>query len=125
MRVKVSIGEALDKLSILLIKKKNISDQKKLENVDKEYNELLGQCNDLLLNDQIDSLFAKLIDVNKKLWDIEDKIRKKEMHRKFDSEFIQLARSVYIINDHRAKIKKEINTVSNSELVEEKSYEKY
>lgn len=125
MRVKVSIGEALDKLSILIIKKKNISDQKKLENVDKEYNELLGQCNDLLLDDQIDSLFAKLIDVNKKLWDIEDKIRKKEMRRKFDSEFIQLARSVYIINDHRAEIKKEINTVSNSELVEEKSYEKY
>lgn len=125
MKVKVSIGEALDKLSILLIKKKNISDQKKLANVDKEYNELLDQCNDLLLDDQIDSLFVKLIDVNKKLWDIEDKIRKKEMHRKFDSEFIQLARSVYIINDHRADIKKEINMVSNSELIEEKSYEKY
>lgn len=125
MKIKVSIGEALDKLSILQIKKSKITDPKKLVNINKEYEHILDHCRDLLVNEKIDSLFVKLLDVNKKLWNVEDDIRRKEMDRKFDSHFIQLARSVYTMNDHRAEIKKQINIISNSELIEEKSYEKY
>jgi hypothetical protein len=125
MKVKISIGEALDKLSILHIKKEKIKDVEKLKNVNKEHGEILNYCENLLKEDSINSLFDKLIDVNSKLWQIEDEIRKKEMNKQFDEEFINLARSVYITNDHRADIKKQINLLTSSEIVEEKSYEKY
>lgn len=125
MKVKVSIGELLDKLSILQIKRQTIKDHDKLKNVNAEYYEISDQCKNLLKDDKIDSLFIRLIDTNKKLWQIEDEIRKKEMKLEFDEDFINLARSVYITNDIRADIKKQINLLTNSEIVEEKSYEKY
>ena len=81
--------------------------------------------NSLFTNLEVLDLFEMLLSINKKLWDIEDDIRKHEKEKNFDDKFIKLARNVYITNDIRANIKKEINLLSNSNLVEEKSYEKY
>ena len=119
--VPISIGELVDKITILKIKISNISDPQKLENINKEYNELI-----LLLDlPESDENFVELLNVNKKLWDIEDKVRIKEKKREFDSEFIELARSVYYTNDKRCEIKRKINIEHSSYLVEEKSYENY
>jgi hypothetical protein len=125
MRVEVSNGEILDKLSILQIKKDTITDQDKLSNVHKEHEYVSSVSQDLLNQKEVRQLFELLVQVNKELWDIEDKIRLKEKQLTFDGDFISLARSVYITNDKRASIKKQINVVSKSEFVEEKSYEKY
>jgi len=113
MRIEVSHGEIVDKLSILNIKKDNIIDEVKHEIV----------FSDLNINHDDD--YLRLLEVNKKLWDIEDKIRDKERNKEFDDEFIELARSVYHTNDIRANIKKEINVKYGSQFVEEKSYNKY
>ena len=120
----VSLGELVDKITILRIKNRNITDPLKLENVQRELVELSGVLSkadipDILLE------FQSLENINAELWDIEDKIRVKESKKEFDQEFIELARSVYITNDKRAKIKKDINLKVGSELVEEKSYEQY
>jgi len=123
MQIEISNGEILDKLSILEIKFSNITDMSKLENVGKE-RLLLLHARDKIPNFPSE-LYDQLKTVNKEIWDIEDKIRIKEKNKKFDSEFIQLARSVYIKNDERAVIKKQININTNSDIVEEKSYEKY
>jgi hypothetical protein len=124
MRIEVSHGEIVDKLSILNIKKDNIFDEVKLVNINKEYlylHEIV--FSDLNIN--YDEDYLRLLEVNKKLWDIEDKIRDKERNKEFDKEFIELARSVYHTNDIRANIKKEINIKYGSQFVEEKSYNKY
>jgi hypothetical protein len=124
MRIEVSHGEIVDKLSILNIKKDNIIDEVKLVNINKEYlylHEIV--FSDLNIN--YDDDYLRLLEVNKKLWDIEDKIRDKERNKEFDDEFIELARSVYHTNDIRANIKKEINAKYGSQFVEEKSYNKY
>lgn len=122
MEIEVSNGEIVDKLTILEIKKLNILDKNKLSNITKEL-EYLKKIN-LSLN--IDNkLYKKLFDINKELWDVEDAIRVKENNNQFDQEFINLARKVYILNDKRAEVKREINDVTNSNFVEEKSYEKY
>ena len=126
IQVPVSLGEMLDKITILEIKSERIKDADKLANVAREL-ELLGdtwQSSDATAGD-IGDARQRLKDVNEKLWDIEDRIRLKEAAREFDDEFIELARSVYYTNDVRAAIKKEINLKLGSELVEEKSYQDY
>ena len=119
----VSLGELIDKITILEIKQIHMTGIK-LKNVDKELKLLKNTLQDTSLEIDID-LINNLKEVNKKLWEIEDNIRIKESNQKFDKEFIQLARSVYKENDKRASIKKEINQKYNSELVEEKSYNNY
>lgn len=125
MKIEVSNGEIVDKLSILKIKLKNIKDEDKLKNIQKEH-DILNDALPIIKKDcspiEFEILFNQLIDINKKLWDIEDRIREKESLSEFDDEFIQIARSVYKFNDFRSKVKKEINVLTKSELVEEKSY---
>lgn len=122
----ISVGEFFDKITILEIKKKKIHDKEKLTNVNNELTELRNiEQTYNLENFKLNNLIKKLYNVNLELWDIEDKIRILEKSKSFDSEFIQLARSVYIKNDLRANLKKEINIKSKSNLIEEKSYEKY
>ena len=119
----VSLGELIDKITILEIKQIHMTGIK-LKNVDKELKLLRKILQDENLEIDID-LINNLKEVNNKLWKIEDNIRIKENNQKFDKEFIQLARSVYKENDRRAAIKKKINQKYNSELVEEKSYNNY
>lgn len=125
MKIEVSIGEIVDKLSILKIKTENITDKLKLDNVVKEYEYLLGVVeNDLNISTESD-LYKELLSINKELWVIEDDIRDKERDNSFGDEFISLARSVYFTNDKRADVKKRINIEYGSDFVEEKSYKKY
>jgi hypothetical protein len=123
MEIEVSIGEIVDKLSILRIKKNNITDENKLININKEYDYLYHKVFQELKIETSD--FYEMVMVNEILWNVEDSIRNKERNKEFDQDFIEMARSVYITNDRRAKIKKEINKKYNSDFVEEKSYEKY
>lgn len=122
MKIEVSIGEALDKLSILSIKMEKIKDESKLENVSKEYYMLLNLLEEEMFTNP---LYYKLKDVNKRLWEIEDDIRECERVGNFNLNFIRLARAVYHRNDERAAIKKEINIKYKSNLVEEKNYKNY
>ena len=127
MKIEVSNGEILDKITILLIKSKKITDQTKLKNINNELNELVPFL-DIVgykTNVTVYDLVTELETVNEKLWVVEDKLRDKERSKQFDEEFIQLARSVYFTNDERARIKKRLNEVTYSKLVEEKSYQKY
>ena len=127
MKIETSNGELLDKLSILELKQKNILDEKKLANVKIEFEEL----NPLALiifkenSPTISELYLKLSQINAKLWKIEDDIRQCEREKSFDSKFVQLARDVYYTNDIRSELKKEINILTKSGLIEEKSYEDY
>jgi hypothetical protein len=123
MKIEVSIGEIVDKLTILALKKKYINNQLKLENIQKEYSYLL----DIVFNDLKISLtdYDELLHINQLLWGIEDDIRVKEKNKEFDNKFIELARLVYITNDKRADIKRQINGKYGSEFKEEKSYAKY
>ena len=126
IKIELSVGELLDKISILQIKAERINDSSKLENIKKELSVLLSLWEgSVYVNHDLESEKNKLKLVNEELWDIEDKIREKEREQVFDKEFIELARSVYITNDKRADIKKIINSKTGSELVEEKSYSDY
>ena len=126
MHIPVSIGEILDKMSILEIKSERITDQKKQLNVRHELKVLNDELSKLDgLWEVIGDLYGQLKSVNEELWVIEDDIRIKESKKEFDDIFISLARSVYVTNDKRANLKKEINLKMGSELVEEKSYEDY
>jgi hypothetical protein len=125
MKVEISNGELLDKLSILNIKEQKITDENKLENVHRERILLQNMSEELLTNNLVLEQYQSLIEVNTHLWNIEDAIRLKESTKSFDNEFIELARSVYITNDLRANIKKNINILTSSYLVEEKSYKSY
>jgi len=125
MKIEVSNGEILDKLSILQIKSSKFNDIYKLSNVENERRILLPMYDLIATTSEIRQKFHDLININSKLWDIEDMIRIKEQRKEFDEEFIELARSVYKTNDVRASIKRDINLLSNSELIEEKSYEEY
>jgi hypothetical protein len=124
MKIEVSNGEIVDKISILKIKSEKIKDSIKVNNIMDELNSLLPILSEIgiSLNDE---LFNKLYSVNLKLWDIEDKLRIMESKKEFDNTFIQLARSVYYTNDERFRIKTEINAKTSSKFIEEKSYEKY
>ena len=119
----ISIGELVDKITILEIKKNKLQNSK-LKNVLKE----LSYLRELIEKHKIDitdDLFFQLKEVNLSLWNIEDQIRIKEKNKEFDNTFIELARSVYFKNDKRAEIKKSINRLSNSEITEEKFYSEY
>tara|TARA_B110000003_G_scaffold62782_1_gene63173 strand:+ start:6131 stop:6499 length:369 start_codon:yes stop_codon:yes gene_type:complete len=122
MKIEVSNGEILDKLSILEIKLKNIKDADKLIHITNEYNFL----KDISTKIPYDvKRYEKLLNINTTLWGIEDEIREKERNKEFDEKFIELARLVYITNDKRASIKLEINNNTNSNFVEVKSYKEY
>jgi heterodisulfide reductase subunit A-like polyferredoxin len=125
MNIKVSHGEIVDKLTILQIKKENITDPNKLDNIIKEYEYLFSVVENDLGISTSSSEYLELLSVNKDLWVIEDDIRDKERQKEFDEDFVSLARSVYYTNDVRAKIKKEINLKYSSGFIEEKSYSDY
>ena len=126
LQVPVSVGEVLDKITILQIKLAHISDSAKRANVQNELDALLPLvAGDAFTTNQMQGLVAQLKAVNEALWDIEDDIREKEAAKSFDAEFIKLARAVYVTNDKRAAIKKQINLETGSALIEEKSYESY
>ena len=126
LQVPVSVGEVLDKITILQIKLAHISDAAKRVNIQNELDALLPLvAGGAFATDQMQGLMAELKSVNEALWDIEDDIREKEAAKSFDAEFIRLARAVYVTNDKRAEIKKQINLATGSALVEEKSYESY
>ena len=126
VNIPVSLGELLDKISILEIKSKKISNDSKLTNIKKELNGLKKVLEDLNFNfSETNNLYEELYKINLTLWDIEDSIRILEKDKNFGKDFINLARSVYITNDKRFQVKNEINKLFNSEYVEEKSYEDY
>jgi hypothetical protein len=122
----ISWGELIDKITILEIKKSKIQSASALCNINKE----LGYLSNIMENSDgvtelITELQQQLLDVNKRLWIVEDDIREKELKQEFDSVFIELARKVYRLNDERAQLKKSINQTLKSEIVEEKSYKNF
>ena len=124
--VPISCGELFDKITILQIKLEKLTSKNALNNVGREFKQLQS----ILIKYFPNSIEAKQLEeelkqINQQLWDIEDNIRDKERNSSFDDEFIQLARSVYIINDERSRIKRKINDIFGSEFVEEKSYSEY
>jgi Family of unknown function (DUF6165) len=123
MKIEVSNGEIIDKLTIIEIKLERIKDKVKLVNLQKEYNELFEASSSIIRTS--DPLYKSLYDVNCELWDIEDHIRDLERKKDFGNDFVSTARAVYIKNDKRSEIKREINIKTSSGLIEEKSYEKY
>ena len=133
MKIEVSNGEIIDKLTILKIKLDQIKDADKLVNIQKEYdylNTVVGMIYDEFKDDhaitkELQFLHDDLLNVNKTLWNIEDFIRAFEKTEVFNEDFIELARSVYFTNDDRSDVKKKINTLTGSQFVEEKSYEEY
>ena len=126
LSIPVSAGELLDKLTILLIKKERITDEKKRENIIRELS-----CLETVYKKQVqqsaelDLHISELRQINERLWEIEDEIRSCERLGEFGSRFVDLARSVYQVNDSRARLKQRINILLGSDLVEEKSYEAY
>ena len=132
MKIEVSNGEILDKYSILEIKLENITDEGKRANVINEYEALTPNITVIFENadshgnlTELENLYTDLLNVNKTLWNIEDMIRDCERDESFGSYFVELARSVYYTNDDRSDVKKAINKLTGSLLVEEKSYEEY
>ena len=121
----ISLGELVDKISILIIKQKNITDEAKLDHVKKEFDFLQKTLMNYVQQEEINNYLENLININSKLWNIEDDIRECERKKLFDQTFIDLARRVYFTNDERAKVKNDINKNFGSELVEVKSYEDY
>ena len=124
----VSLGEVIDKITILEIKQDNISDADKLKNITTELVQLQQVIEQSLNEQQLTQLQQpkqRLKEINQSLWNIEDDIRDCERQQDFGEQFIELARSVYFTNDKRAAVKKEINLAFGSELVEEKSYQAY
>ncbi len=125
LKVQISVGELIDKLSILQVKKNNIKEQFKLVEVDKEFDALNEISKPYLGDKEIFNIYDDLIITNLKLWNIEDKLRIHEKNQIFDDKFVELARSVYYTNDERFSLKNKINQITNSELKEQKSYEDY
>lgn len=125
VEIQTSVGELLDKISILKIKKQKINNESKLNNIEKELNSLLNTSQNLLENDP--KIFNKFIEelmiINLNLWETEDEIRILESKKIFDEKFIELARNVYKFNDERARIKLNINTTLGSNIKEIKSYD--
>jgi len=124
--IPVSWGELIDKITILEIKQINITSAPALSNINKELdclNQILNKNHEII--ELIKFLKQQLHNINKSLWDVEDDIREKDLKQEFDQTFVELARKVYRLNDERAKLKKSINQILNSELVEEKSYKNF
>ena len=126
LQVPVSVGEVVDKVTILEIKSNRISDESKLKNIRAELEQLRPLVSGGVFDSaEVSALFDGLRAVNGELWDIEDDIRAEEAAGRFGERFIELARAVYVTNDRRAELKKKINLATGSDLVEEKSYEDY
>lgn len=126
VNIPISLGELLDKISILEIKNKKILDESKILNIKKELNGLKKVLDESNINlSETNSLYNKLYKINLTLWEIEDSIRVLEKNENFGEKFIELARAVYKTNDQRFEVKNDINKLFNSEYVEEKSYEDY
>ena len=125
INIPISLGELLDKISILIIKEKNIVDDQKQYHIKNELDFLNKTLEDSISRSQVKEYIEKLIEINSELWLIEDDIRDCERKKQFDQKFIDLARTIYITNDRRSEIKLEINKKFGSKLVEVKSYEKY
>ena len=123
MKIEVSNGEIIDKLTIIQIKLERIKDESKLSNLKREFEELKTATSKILSME--DPLYKSLYNVNCELWEIEDHIRDLERKKDFGDDFIKTARSVYIKNDRRSEVKREINIKTESGFIEEKSYEKY
>lgn len=124
--VEVSVGELLDKISILEIKKEKIKDPEKLKFINDEYDVLKDQFNKNVKSDEkLDNLFKSLKEINSKLWVIEDDKRLCEKNSDFGEEFIKLSRDVHFLNDDRAKIKLEMNNHTGSKIKEIKEYASY
>jgi hypothetical protein len=123
--VPVSVGELIDKLSILHVKKIKISNEEKLTLVNKEFELLYNLSSVHLDSPEIESLYHQLCDINEKLWDVEDKLRVLETEKRFEGEFVDLARKVYFTNDERFRLKNEVNLITDSEIREVKEYVKY
>ena len=124
--VEVSVGELLDKLTILEIKKDKIKDSEKLKFINLEYDSLKEQYDkNVKVDEKIKSLFSELKEINAKLWDIEDNKRQCEKDKDFAEKFIKLSRDVHFFNDDRAKIKLEINNYTGSKIKEIKEYTSY
>tara|TARA_B110001454_G_C12622290_1_gene393351 strand:+ start:544 stop:933 length:390 start_codon:yes stop_codon:yes gene_type:complete len=126
IKIPVSVGELIDKITILEIKKVKIKDKSKLLNIKLELNLLNNFLKKNKLNKRnLKKLKNDLFKTNSKLWVIEDKLRNHERKNKFNSTFIKLARQVYFLNDNRSVVKKNINEAVGSTIVEEKSYQEY
>ena len=127
INIETSLGEMVDKITILEIKKLKIFEKSKLKLIENELELLIYKLDSLDLNNlkKLKSLKENLLNTNLKLWDIEDKIRLKEKEKQFDDKFIELARSVYFTNDKRFEIQNEINNLYDSNVNEVKSYKKY
>ena len=125
VRIKCSVGELLDKLSILDVKSQMVTDPEKLKFINAEREELIKDSEEFRNIENINDLYYDLVETNKKLWIIEDDIRECERNKDFGETFISLARSVYFTNDYRFKIKNDINSLTNSELREQKDYKPY
>ena len=125
INVPVSIGELIDKLSILQIKKTKITKPEKLELIKKEFELLYNQSSEYLNDKQIEDIYHELVKVNTALWEIEDRLRVMELEGRFEGEFIDAARKVYITNDKRFELKNEINLLTDSGIREVKDYVKY
>jgi hypothetical protein len=123
--VPVSVGEMIDKLSILQVKKNNVKDENKLVFINKEFELLYNFSSEYLSNLETESIYHRLVEVNSNLWEVEDKLRIMEKEQRFDDEFISLARKVYFTNDERFTLKNEINLITDSEIREIKDYVKY
>ena len=125
INIPVSLGELVDKISILQIKRKNIRDKEKEKLINKELSLLKKTLKNSLNDNLIKKYLDELIKINSKLWRIEDDLREHERKKIFDQEFIELARSVYLTNDKRSHVKLEINKKFGSQIIEVKSYTKY
>ena len=123
--VPVSVGEMIDKLSILQVKKNNVKDENKLVFIKKEFELLYNFSSEYLSNPETESIYHRLVEVNSNLWEVEDKLRIMEKEQRFDEEFVSLARKVYFTNDERFRLKNEINLITDSEIREIKDYVKY
>jgi hypothetical protein len=125
VNIPVSVGELIDKLSILQVKKGKVKNPDKLKFIEKEYDLLLNMSVEYLNDANILSTYKDLIDVNLKLWEVEDELRIIESTKIFDNSFIELARLVYYTNDERFRLKDKINNLTNSEVREQKDYKEY
>jgi hypothetical protein len=121
----VSVGELIDKLSILQVKKTKITNEEKLDYINKEFELLYNLSLVYFDNKELETLYNILVKTNSKLWDIEDKLRVFESEKRFDEEFIKLSRSVYFTNDERFSLKNQINKITDSEIREVKDYVEY
>jgi hypothetical protein len=123
--IPVSVGELIDKLSILQVKKLKITNPERLKYVSEEFELLYSQSEVYFQVNEIKSLYESVTEVNSALWDVEDKLRVFESEKKFDEEFIDLARKVYYTNDERFRLKNEINSITSSKIREVKDYKPY